>query len=683
MRLRAWTTASICALLAVSASSISAGAASVHSGRGARSTIPPSASDAAAATPLSALTATSVSPVTTAGPFKVVGNRMLNGAGQPFSLHGVDWPSLDWSCHGQHADGLSDGIAAGEFTTMRSSWHANAVRIPLNQDLWLPGSSRYCPAYRNTVATVVKLVESNSMVPVLDLHSSDGGSLTRTVGSAECMADQNSLVFWRSVAEIYRSDHNAMFELYNEPHDVPWSVWRDGGVFTCVNGEQYAAAGMQQLINTVRSTGANNVVLAGGNDWSADLSGVARWPLDGTNIGYAVHPYLDADSVDTAVWDKRFGFLTRQAPVVATEFGRSQCPSPYTPSADQQLVSYFHNHGIGYTAWAWWVGGCNFPSIISDEAGTCFQGGCVDKADMAAVDAGTATIKYPALSPAVRTGFEDGTTQGWGVAWGSTIGGLANTSGPKHSGTRSLSIKVTGTGYPAIGTRQGLSTLGTGSLVTMYVYSPVAAAVDARIWAFDASWRQIPSPSRPLTPGWNTLNWTLPSMTKPAELGLQIDNGGAWTGSLAVDDISWTPRIVAPATVTDFEDAQPDGWSAAWGPVAVANTTARSYSGSHALAVTVTGTSYPAIATRSGLSGITAGATVTMHLYAPAGSAISVQPYVFDASWSMITGPTDPLAPGWNTITWQVPINGPNALGLQINNSTDWNGDLVLDAVSF
>ena len=43
------------------------------------------------------------------------------------------------------------------------------------------------------------------------------------------MADTNSITFWSQVAAIYKNDGRVLFELYNEPHDISWTVWKSGG----------------------------------------------------------------------------------------------------------------------------------------------------------------------------------------------------------------------------------------------------------------------------------------------------------------------------------------------------------------------------------------------------------------------------------------------------------------------
>ena len=83
----------------------------------------------------------------------------------------------------------------------------------------------------------------------------------------------------------------------------------------------YTAVGMQTLYNTVRATGANNIVLAGGIGNAGSFLGASNPPLTGTNLVYAIHNYdskTDPDSYSLANWDLRFGDLSETQPVVMT-----------------------------------------------------------------------------------------------------------------------------------------------------------------------------------------------------------------------------------------------------------------------------------------------------------------------------------------------------------------------------
>src|SRR5207248_10211570 len=100
-----------------------------------------------------------------------------------------------------------------------------------------------------------------------------------------------SITFWKQVAAAYRYNPLVAFDLYNEPHDISADVWKNGGMIRDrFTGVFYRAAGMQQMYDAVRSTGAQNLVLVTGNGWgnvppdSEDL-------LGGNNIVYAAHYY--------------------------------------------------------------------------------------------------------------------------------------------------------------------------------------------------------------------------------------------------------------------------------------------------------------------------------------------------------------------------------------------------------
>jgi hypothetical protein len=308
------------------------------------------------------------------GGYYVNGNTVCTGDGRAHLLHGVDRPSLEWSSSGVN-------LSAADFQLM-ASWNANVVRIALNQDFWLAGSPLADPFYAATVDTAVTWAEQAGMDVILDLHWSDMGVLgscvsTPTTGCQQLMPDANSLTFWSEVAARYQGDGRVMFELYNEPHDVSWDVWRSGGD----TGSGWQAVGMQQLYDAVRATGAQNLVLIGGLNWAYDLSGVPANRIEGYNIVYATHPYTDTSGATRppSDWQRAFGFLTATDPVVATEFGVLQ-DNACTTGYDAQVIQYADAHFAGWTAWAWYPGGCTFPAIIDDWAGTPSSTGTLVKA---------------------------------------------------------------------------------------------------------------------------------------------------------------------------------------------------------------------------------------------------------------------------------------------------------------
>jgi hypothetical protein len=291
------------------------------------------------------------------GGYRVVGNTIYDIAGRPHLFHGLDRPSLEWSATGDHLQ-LSD------YQRM-ASWKANVVRIALNQDYWLSASS-----YVQTVDQQVRWAEQAGLDVILDLHWSDKGD-PANMPAQQRMADSRSVLFWEAVAATYKGDGRVLFELYNEPHDIPWSVWLGGGP----SGDGFAVSGMQQLYDAVRASGADNLVIIGGLEYAYDLSGVSQYPVNGYNIVYATHPYNQPQK-QPAQWDYSFGSLSAMYPVMATEFGDSSpsCSTEYY----SQLIAYADAHNMSWSGWAWYPSGCQFPSLIADWNGTPTAAGQVE-----------------------------------------------------------------------------------------------------------------------------------------------------------------------------------------------------------------------------------------------------------------------------------------------------------------
>jgi endoglucanase len=306
---------------------------------------------------------------------RVFGNHLLNAAGQPVRLLGVDHSGTEYACI--QGWGIFDGPSDASGLAAIASWHANAIRVPLNEDCWLnlngvkPGYGG--APYQNAVIGYVGRIHQAGLYAILDLHWNAPGSNQAT--GQQVMADaDHAPAFWQSVAAAFKNDPAVVFDLYNEPHDVDWACWLGG----CTT-PGWQTAGMQDLVNAVRSTGATQPVMLGGLQWANDLS---QWlthrPVDPANALVAsFHLYNFNGCVTIACWTNQISPVAGQVPVVTGELGENDCAHGFI----DQYLPWADAHGISYLGWTWNVWDCRSgPALIANYNGmpTAFGQGLRD-----------------------------------------------------------------------------------------------------------------------------------------------------------------------------------------------------------------------------------------------------------------------------------------------------------------
>ena len=179
----------------------------------------------------------------------------------------------------------------------------------------------------------------------------------------------HSLDFWTDVATRFKDDGNVVFDLFNEPFPdnnqdtvTAWTCWRDGGA-ACPN-IGYAAVGMQQLVDTVRATGAANLIVLGGVQYSRINSHWLTYePNDRVhNLAASWHLYPNSYCSDQTCWDTQFQPFLSQTAAVATEIGQggtAPCPTDFLDT----VMLWLDAHEEGYLAWTWDAWGDCFSLI--------------------------------------------------------------------------------------------------------------------------------------------------------------------------------------------------------------------------------------------------------------------------------------------------------------------------------
>ena len=335
-----------------------------------------------------ALGITSFAQVPTAAPqLHVEGNELVNTSGTQVVLHGVDRPGTEYACllSNEIFDGPSDQV----MITAMKSWGINAVRLPLNEACW-NGESYVNPAfaganYQSAIEAYVSLLNANDIVAIIDLQWTDGlyTGEDSVCSSAEALCGKpmpdlaESVPFWSTVATAFKGNNAVIFDLFNEPYPdyalssetAAWQCWLNGGA-ACAPGISYPVAGMQTLVNTVRATGANNVIMLGGLTFSNDLS---QWltyePTDPDhNLAASWHSYNTSPCNPRSCWISQIAPVIAKIPLIAGEIGENDCADTYI----NPLTSWLDSKQVSYLAWAWEVGfACaSGPGLITSFAGT-------------------------------------------------------------------------------------------------------------------------------------------------------------------------------------------------------------------------------------------------------------------------------------------------------------------------
>lgn len=292
---------------------------------------------------------------------RVDGNRLVDAHGRPVRLLGVNRSGPEYACIGRLEFGFFAGPTDEDAIASMRAWAINAVRVPLNEHCWLGingAPDRYSGArYRGAIRAYVSRLHDAGLYVVLDLHWNAPGRAKAT--GQQPMADlDHAPAFWSSVARSFKDDPAVVFDLYNEPYDVGWKCWRDG----CVQPQGWRSAGMQTLVDAVRSSDARQPIIATGIRWGSDLSSWLEYrPHDPANqLVAGFHSYDFGFCASQHCWTSMADPVVRNVPVVATEFGQKACSATFM----DRFMNWADSAGVSYLAWSWNPSGCAAPALI-------------------------------------------------------------------------------------------------------------------------------------------------------------------------------------------------------------------------------------------------------------------------------------------------------------------------------
>ena len=308
----------------------------------------------------------------------VEGNKIYNEIGNEVRLVGVNICSLEWNSKG-------DDVLKSTYEVF-ANWNCNLVRLPLSQDYWFGKVSNWSTPrpldggvlYQKTVDEVIELAFNFGKYIELDLHWSNAGVWGENIGQHN-MPDEYSLEFWLDVAKKYANHPAVLFNIYNEPYDVTWDVWKNGGVITEVFKKgtpdektlTYTAVGHQRFVDEIRATGANNIIFVGGIDWAYDLRGInGNYALidtpEGNGIVYESHiyPWKEWNGKNH---DSRVLCIADKYPVMIGEIGidpGGEWGAAGRPTWLRDMLDWIDKNELHWAGWCFHTAAT--PNMISD-----------------------------------------------------------------------------------------------------------------------------------------------------------------------------------------------------------------------------------------------------------------------------------------------------------------------------
>lgn len=190
-------------------------------------------------------------------PLHVSGTALLNAEGDTMVLNG---PSLGW--HSNWGRFYNEGTVKA----LKEKWGANITRAAIGAHPSGDCVNGYSVDSVNAVNLAMKVIDAaiaNDMYVICDWHSHN-----------KTLADAKN--FFTVITEKYGDKPNILYEIWNEPLDIPWQEIRD-----------YAA----EVIPVIRKNAPGAVIIVGTPKWDQDVDIAAENPVDAPNLLYSLHYY--------------------------------------------------------------------------------------------------------------------------------------------------------------------------------------------------------------------------------------------------------------------------------------------------------------------------------------------------------------------------------------------------------
>ncbi|HWU63290.1 MAG TPA: glycoside hydrolase family 5 protein [Ensifer sp.] len=277
--------------------------------------------------------------------------RGINLSGAEFNGRGARI-NMDYTYPSQK---IIDYFAAKKLNTVRLPIRWERLQPVLNQPL--------DPDELGRLKTSIEQMRKAGLGVIIDPHNF--ATYNEIQIGTRIVSDADFADLWRRVAKEFANREGVYFGLMNEPFNMPATQWRPSA---------------QAAIDAIRETGAKNLILVPGVQWTSALQWAEASAAEmikitdpDDNYAYEFHQYLDSDFSgthaacdraadalkaidDVTAWmraNKRRGFLG--------EFGGSSSPECLKGIAD--MVTRMNTAKDVWIGWTYWVAGDWWPAV--------------------------------------------------------------------------------------------------------------------------------------------------------------------------------------------------------------------------------------------------------------------------------------------------------------------------------
>ncbi|MFD3505658.1 cellulase family glycosylhydrolase [Streptomyces sp. NPDC058678] len=337
-----------------------------------------------------------------AGYWHTSGRQILDAAGQPVRIAGINWFGFETANHVTH------GLWARDYKSMidqMKSLGYNTLRMPFSDDILksgtVPDSIDFSGGKNadlrgltslQVLDRIVSYAGQDGLKVILDRHRPDAAGQS-ALWYTSAVPESTWITNLKALATRYRGNPTVIgIDLHNEPHDP--ACWGCGDT---TRDWRLAA---ERAGNAVLSVNPDLLILVEGVQtfngvsgwWGGNLMGVAEYPvrLDVPNrVVYSAHDYATSVAQQSwfsdpsfpanmpGIWDKYWGYIFKQniAPVWVGEFGTT-----LQSTVDQKwlaaLVTYlrstsaYGSDSFHWTFWSWNPNSGDTGGILKDDWST-------------------------------------------------------------------------------------------------------------------------------------------------------------------------------------------------------------------------------------------------------------------------------------------------------------------------